>query len=111
MKNLKNTKGVNEEDLIKIICFRSNQQRQEIAKAFNTHYLKDLISEIKSATKDNIQDLLVACMTPTVEFYCKELHRALNPPKTDDNVLIEALCTLNNYEIDMLKKNYLKSEF
>lgn len=49
-------------------------------------------------------------MTPGVEYYCTEINRALHAQPTNDNMLIEALCTLNNYEISMLKENYLKSE-
>lgn len=110
MKNFKYSKGIDEDAIIKILCFRSNQQRQEIAKVFKTNYLKDLHNELKTAIQGNLQNLLMACMTPGVEYYCTEINRALHAQPTNDNMLIEALCTLNNYEISMLKENYLKSE-
>lgn len=98
--------GCDDNALIEVICRRSNQQRQEIAKDFKTHYGKDLIENIKDETRGNFESLLVSLMTPILDFYCKEIYDACYGIGTDEEVLIEVLCTLSNNEINMIKDRY-----
>lgn len=98
--------GCDDNALIEVICRRNNQQRQEIAKDFKTHYGKDLIENLKGETRGNFEALLVALMTPTLDFYCKEIYDACYGIGTDEEVLIEVLCTLSNSEIMMIKDRY-----
>lgn len=80
----------------------------EIAKVFKTNFGKDLIENIQSETRGNFENLLVALMTPTLDFYCKEIKDAMAGIGTDEQVLIEILCTLSNYEISLIKAHYTK---
>jgi annexin A7/11 len=98
--------GCDEKALIEVICRRSNPQRQEIQKVFKTNFGKDLIENIKSETRGNFESLLVALLTPTLDFYCKEIKDAMSGIGTDEQVLIEILCTLSNYEINTIKQHY-----
>lgn len=98
--------GCDEKVLIDIICSRNNQQRQEIAKVFKTNFGKDLIENIQSETRGNFETLLVALLTPTLDYYCKEIKDAMSGIGTDEDVLIEILCTLSNFEIMTIKEHY-----
>lgn len=98
--------GCDDNGLIEVICRRSNQQRQEIAKEYKTNYGKDLFESIKGETRGNFEDLMVALLTPTLDFYCKEIYDACYGIGTDEEVLIEVLCTLSNYEINLIKDRY-----
>ncbi|KAH8336640.1 hypothetical protein KR074_010280, partial [Drosophila pseudoananassae] len=100
--------GTNEEALINIICRRSNEQRQEIQRQYKTHFGKDLIEDIKSETSGNFEKLLVGLLRPIVDFYCSELNDAMAGIGTDEEVLIEILCTLSNMEIYTIKNQYLR---
>ena len=75
-------------------------------RAFKTCYGKDLISDIKSETKNNFQKLLVACLTPKIEYYCNELQEAMSGQGTDEDVLIEVMCALPNHDIQAINHNY-----
>lgn len=100
--------GCDEKALIDVVCRRTNYQRQEIQKVFKTNFGKDLIENIKSETRGNFENLLVALLTPTLDFYCKEIKDAMAGIGTDEQVLIEILCTLSNQEINMIKQHYMR---
>jgi annexin A7/11 len=102
--------GTDEDGLINVICRRTNAQRQEIARNFKTCFGKDLIADVKSETSGNFENLLVALLTPTIQFYAKELYDALSGVGTDEDVLIETLCTMSNYEISVIKDTYYRSK-
>lgn len=126
--------GTDEDTLINIICRRSNEQRQVcsfgktsllilrdqrysstfallsfeqiIQRNYKTHFGKDLIEDIRSETSGNFENLLVSLLTPIIDFYVKELHDAMAGIGTDEDVLIEVLCTMSNYEIHSIKHAY-----
>lgn len=98
--------GTNEKSLINVLCRRTNYQRLEISKAFQTAYGRDLIDDIKTETSGNFQKLLVALLTPTIEFYAQELFDAIASKGSDESALIEVLCTKTNYEINLIKATY-----
>jgi annexin A7/11 len=98
--------GTDEDALINVICRRSNDQRQQIIRDYKTSFGKDLISEIKSETSGNFEQLLVSLLQPTIEFYVTQLRGALDGVGTDEDVLIEMLCTLSNNEIHTIRRAY-----
>jgi annexin A7/11 len=98
--------GTDEDAIIEVLCRRSCAQRMEIAKAFKTGYGKDLIENIKSECRDNFLNLLIALLTPTFEYYARELHDAMEGKGTDEDVLIEVMCGLRNYEIQNINAYY-----
>lgn len=79
---------------------------QAIAKAFKVCFGKDLIEDIKSETTGNFENLLVALLTPTVDFYVKEIHDAMDGMGTAEDVLVEVFCSLRNHEIHTIKAAY-----
>lgn len=98
--------GCDDGTLIDVICKRNNQQRQDIQKVFKTNFGKDLIENIKSETSGNFESLMVSLLTPILDFYCKEIHDAFAGIGTDEDCLIEILCTLSNQEIETIKQHY-----
>lgn len=100
--------GCDDNALIDVICRRNNAQRQEVAKVFKTNFGKDLTENLQSETRGNFESLLCALMLPTLDFYCKEIHDACAGIGTDEQVLIEVLCTLSNNEINMIRNRYFE---
>ncbi|CAG9815601.1 unnamed protein product [Phaedon cochleariae] len=89
--------GTDEKAIINILARRTNEQRLHIA---------DLIKDLKSELSGNFENLVVALMTPMPEFYAKELHDAMSGAGTDEDVLIEVLCTMTNQEIMVIRQAY-----
>jgi annexin A7/11 len=91
--------GTNEDAIIEVLCRRTNAQRIEIARTYKTGYGKDLIDDIKSETSGNFENTLVALLSPTMELYARELYEAMYGGGTDEDVLLEVMCSMTNYEI------------
>lgn len=98
--------GTDEDAIIEVLCRRTNAQRMEICRAFKTGYGKDLISDIKSECGNNFLKLLLALLTPITDFYCVELHDAMDGTGTDEETLIEILCSLPNHQIHAINRQY-----
>lgn len=75
-------------------------------RAFKQSYGKELVKDIKSETTKNFERILVALCTPLIQFYCEELRRAMVDLGTDEDCLIEVLCSLSNQEINDIKMCY-----
>jgi annexin A7/11 len=91
--------GTDEDGLINILCRRPSYQRVEIVRAYKTAYGKDLFEDIRSESSGNFQSVLIALLMPKAEYYCRELYEAMVGAGTDEDPLIEVMCTMSNQEI------------
>lgn len=101
--------GTDENAIIEVLCRRSNDQIQQIKRDYKTSYGKDLVEDIKSESSGNFKKVLVALLTPRVEYYAEELERAMDGVGTDEDTLIEILCSSNNNEIRAITNQYQRS--
>nr|XP_018901218.1 PREDICTED: annexin B9-like isoform X1 [Bemisia tabaci] len=100
--------GTDEKAIIRVLTNRTNAQRQEIAVHFKSLYGKDLLADLKSETSGKFEDILKALMTPLPEFLAKELHYAMEGIGTNEETIIEIVCTASNAEIYAIKQAYEK---
>ncbi|XP_028177765.1 annexin B10 [Ostrinia nubilalis] len=98
--------GTDEQAIIDILTARSNQQRQAISQAFTHEYGRDLIDDLKSELGGHFEDVIVALMLPPEEYLCKELHHCMEGMGTDEDTLVEILCTRTKKEIAAIVEAY-----
>jgi len=98
--------GTDEQTLIDFLANRSNKQRVEIRKRYKTMFGKDLMNDLKSELSGNLEDCLLALMEPSTLYDAKCMRRAMRGAGTDEETLIDILCTRSNQEIEEIKAEY-----
>ncbi|KAG4070578.1 hypothetical protein HA402_011965 [Bradysia odoriphaga] len=93
--------GTDEQCIIDILTTRTNVQRQKLATLD-----RDLIDDLKSKMSGKFRDIIIGLMTPLNEYLCNELHKSLSGLSTDEEALVEILCTKNNKEMAQLIVDY-----
>uniref|UniRef100_A0A3P9HWK5 Annexin n=1 Tax=Oryzias latipes TaxID=8090 RepID=A0A3P9HWK5_ORYLA len=100
------TKGVDEQTIIDILTRRSCQQRREIAFEYERMAKKDLSSALKGALSGSLEALMLGLMKSTAQFDASELRASMKGLGTDEEVLIEMVCSRGEEELMEIKKEY-----
>ena len=102
--------GTNEKELIEVMGHRSPKQRAIITKKYKAMFGKELTSKFDSELSGKFHQCMTAlCRTPS-EFDAIELRKAMRGAGTDEEVLIEILCTRTNEQIREICEAYTKSK-
>lgn len=110
-----------------VLCRRSTSQRLEIAAAYKLKCKKNLIDEVRSTFDGNVKSLFASLLMSSQQLYCHQLRKTRNDgiienvatailslttdlcetdKTSDDDVLIEVLCTMSNAEIRKILATY-----
>lgn len=73
--------------------------------------MQDLIADLKSELSGKFEDLIIALMRPLPEFLASEIRHAIEGFGTNEQTLVEILCTASNAEINTVKAAYQRCEF
>jgi len=101
--------GTNEETIVNVFGGRTFAQRKQIASAYHTNYQRDLLKDFISETSGNFQHLLKAMLMERPDLDAYTVQKAIKGLGTDDDSLIEILCTRTNQEIKDLAAAYQKT--
>ncbi|XP_076002954.1 annexin A2-like [Genypterus blacodes] len=100
------TKGVDEQTVIDILTRRSYEQRRDIAFEYERFAKKDMITALKGALSGPLEALILGLMKSTTEYDASELRASMKGLGTDEETLIEIVCSRNSQELLEIKKVY-----
>ena len=103
---IKSVKG--ESEIIKIMCNRTNDQRQEIKKLYISLYGEELEKVLKKKLSGNFEDCIVALLNTPAEYDAKEIHKAIAGLGTNEDTLTEIIATRPKWKIEEIKEEYQK---
>ncbi|XP_077505614.1 annexin-B12-like isoform X1 [Amblyomma americanum] len=92
--------------IIDILCARSEPQRQEIVTTYKQSFRRDLVEDAKSSFRGDLEDIIVGLLYPLHEYLARELRKAIAGLGTDEECLVEILCTQSNQDIRLIKDHY-----
>jgi len=98
--------GTDEDTIIKIVSSRSTAQLKEIAAMFKTCFGRELIDDLKSELKGNLEEAVIGRFLSLPELDATYLRKAMKGFGTKEEALVEILCTKTNEEILELKETY-----
>ncbi|KAM6954490.1 annexin A3a [Aplochiton taeniatus] len=100
--------GTREETLIDILTHRSSLQKRLLCKAYLDATGRTLVEDLKGDTHGDLEDLLVALVTPPADYDCHEVIRAIKGVGTEESTLIEIFSSRSNQQIKVLSDAYLE---
>ncbi|KAG8012657.1 Annexin A2-A [Nibea albiflora] len=100
------TKGVDEQTIIDILTKRSYPQRREIAFEYEKRAKKDMITALKGALSGSLETVILGLMKSTAQYDASEIRGSIKGLGTDEETLIELLCSRSNEELLEIKKVY-----
>ncbi|XP_053726207.1 annexin A1a [Synchiropus splendidus] len=103
-------KGVDENTIIEVLVKRSNEQRQQIKRAYEQAEGKPLDAALKKALKGDLEDVVMALLKTPAQYDAELLKMAMKGLGTDEDTLIEVMASRTNREILDIKKAY-KEEY
>ena len=100
--------GTDEDAIMDILPYRSNEQRQEILAQFKQMFGKDLKKELEGELSGKLRQTVLALLETPANYSAAELRKAMKGAGTDETALIEILCTSTNEQIEDIKAAYQK---
>lgn len=98
--------GVHEDDIIEILCNRSNAQRLEIAENYKGLYGEDMYDRLDKIRRKDLRRLLKGLARSPAEYAARQLRKAMKGVGTDESTLIEIICTKTNGQLETIKETY-----
>ncbi|XP_069771498.1 annexin A13, like [Narcine bancroftii] len=98
--------GTDEMTIIKVLASNSIEQRQKIKEKYRALYGKNLEKVLQDDLSGNLQNTLLAMLDRPCDFDAKLLNKAMKGTGTDEDILIELLCTRANSQIIATKEAY-----
>ena len=94
------------DSLINLVLSKNKRERYELRKVYKSCFGKDLIDDINSSLMGNFRRVVVDLFRTPQERDTIYLYKAMKGAGTDDETVIEILCSRTNVELIKIKEEY-----
>uniref|UniRef100_A0A8B9JPJ1 Zgc:101785 n=1 Tax=Astyanax mexicanus TaxID=7994 RepID=A0A8B9JPJ1_ASTMX len=94
--------------LVRILTNRSNAQRQVLAQIYQNLTKKDLKAGLKKVLSGDLEALMLGLMMTPYQFEAHRLRQAMEGVGTDEEPLLEILCTRTPQQLSSINAVYNK---
>lgn len=98
--------GTDEKAIIDVLGHRTSNERLQIVTQYKTMFGKDLIKELNSELSGKFSKVALALCQPPDVYDTMQLREAMKGAGTDEDTLIEILCSRNNKQIQTITEKY-----
>jgi len=98
--------GTNERTIIRIITRRTQIQRQAIKVLYEEMFEEPLVDRLKGELSGDFEEAVTALMDLRAVHDARALRKAMVGPGTNDEILIEILCTRTNENLNKIRLAY-----
>ncbi|XP_019738814.1 annexin A2 isoform X2 [Hippocampus comes] len=92
--------------LVRILTNRNSAQRQDIAKIYKETTQQELIAGMKRVLSGDLEALMLELMMPPLQHEAYRLHQAMAGLGTDEETLLEILCTRSSEKLRGISAAY-----
>ncbi|XP_029909598.1 annexin A2 [Myripristis murdjan] len=100
------TKGVDEQTIIDVLTKRTYSQRKDIAFEYERRTKKEMIPALKSALSGSLETVILGLMKSPAQYDASEIRGSIKGLGTDEETLIEMLCSRSNAELVEIRRVY-----
>ncbi|XP_062840901.1 annexin A2 [Trichomycterus rosablanca] len=94
--------------LVRILTNRSNEQRQSLAQTYQSLTKQDLRASLKKVLSGDLKLLILGLMMTPDQFEAHRLQQAMERLGTDEETLLEILCTRTPAQLSNIRSAYSK---
>lgn len=98
--------GTDEQALIDNIVPLTSRQIQTVIEAYTTHIKRDLLEDVACETRGNFETVMLALLTHPIAYDAQVIRNAIKGVGTDEQALIDTLCTRTPDEIEQISDVY-----
>jgi len=98
--------GTDEKKIINVVANRSFAQLNEVEKKFQTMYGEDLLKWLQKELKGKFEDVVIGRFYGPRGYSAYVLRKAMKGVGTDEDALIDVICTKNPHEMQMINRAY-----
>ena len=96
------------DDLVNFVLTKTNKERQEIRNAYKACYGIDLLTDIDKSLHHNFKKAVRALFQRPAEMDAENLYYGMKGLGTDEDILIEIICTRSNQSLEEIKEEFSK---
>ena len=98
--------GTDEATIIKIVANRTQKQRVQIKESYQRQFNRDLIKDLKDELRGKLEDAVVNLFKDPIEYDVDQLKKSMKGAGTDEDSLIEIICSRPNLVLKQIKEKY-----